>query len=120
MHTILTTGGLGYIGSHTVRALQQQGFKVVVLDNLIYGHQAIVENTLKVPFILGNIGNKELIKKILSGNHPKTNGNKVSAIIHFAAYAYVGESVNTPLKYYVNKVKETISFFNESNTILRF
>ena len=110
---ILVTGGAGYIGSHTVRALQQQDFKVIVLDNLIYGHQDIVEKNLKVPFIFGNIGNKELIKKILSGNHPKTNGKKISAIIHFAAYAYVGESVKNPLKYYVNNVKETISFFEE-------
>ena len=108
---ILVTGGAGYIGSQTVRALQRENFKVIVLDNLVYGHQDIVEKTLKAPLIKGNIGNKELISKILSGNHPKTNGEKVLAIIHFAAYAYVGESFKNPLKYYENNVKQSISLF---------
>ena len=110
---ILVTGGAGYIGSHTVRALQRENFKVVVLDNLVYGHKKIVENILKVPFIEGNIGNKKLISRILSGKHPKTNGEKIMAIIHFAAYAYVGESVSNPLKYYLNNVKQSLSFFEE-------
>ena len=74
---ILVTGGAGYIGSHTVRALQRDKFKVVVLDNLVYGHKEIVEKTLKVPLIIGDIGNKELVMKILSGQHPKTNGKKM-------------------------------------------
>ncbi|MBO8240547.1 UDP-glucose 4-epimerase GalE [Prochlorococcus marinus XMU1412] len=108
---ILVTGGAGYIGSHTVRALQKENFEVVVLDNLIYGHKKIVENVLKVPLIVGDIGNKELITQILSGKHPKTNGKKIMAVIHFAAFAYVGESVKKPLKYYINNVKKSISFF---------
>ena len=108
---ILVTGGAGYIGSHTVRALQREKFKVVVLDNLVYGHKEIVEKILKVPLIIGDIGNKELVKKIISGQHPKTNGEKIMAVVHFAAYAYVGESVIDPLKYYKNNVKESISFF---------
>ena len=108
---ILVTGGAGYIGSHTVRALQREKFKVVVLDNLVYGHKEIVEKILKVPLIIGDIGNKELVMKILSGQHPKTNGKKIMAVVHFAAYAYVGESVFDPLKYYINNVKESISFF---------
>ena len=108
---VLVTGGAGYIGCHTVRALQKNNFKVIVLDNLICGHKKIVEETLKVPLIIGDIGNKKLVKSILSGKHPKTNGEKVFAIIHFAAYAYVGESVANPLKYYSNNVKQSISFF---------
>ena len=108
---ILVTGGAGYIGSHTVRALQKENFKVVVLDNLIYGHKEIVENILKAPLIIGDIGNKKLIRQILNGKHPKTNGEKIMAIIHFAAYAYVGESVIDPLKYYLNNVQKSISFF---------
>ena len=87
---ILVTGGAGYIGSHTVRALQREKFKVVVLDNLVYGHKEIVEKILKVPLIIGDIGDKELVMKIISGQHPKTNGEKIMAVVHFAAYAYVG------------------------------
>ena len=52
--TILVTGGAGYIGCHAVRALQLDGFRVVVLDNLVYGHQRIVEEVLRVPLVLVN------------------------------------------------------------------
>ena len=65
MNTILVTGGAGYIGCHTVRALQKEGFKVVVLDNLIHGHKKIIEKVLKVPLVIGDIADTELIEKIL-------------------------------------------------------
>ena len=105
---ILVTGGAGYIGCHTVRALQKEGFRVIVLDNLIHGHKKIIEKVLKVPLIVGDIGNYELVYKILSGRHESTNGEPVSAVIHFAAFAYVGESVINPTKYFKNNVANTI------------
>lgn len=53
---ILVTGGVGYIGSHAVRAFQQAGYAPVVLDNLVYGHRRIVEEVLKVPLVVGQVG----------------------------------------------------------------
>lgn len=105
---ILVTGGAGYIGCHTVRALQKEGFKVVVLDNLIHGHKEIIEEVLNVPLVIGDIGDTELVSKILSGKHESTNGEEVTAVIHFAAFAYVGESVINPTKYFKNNVANTI------------
>ena len=105
---ILVTGGAGYIGCHTVRALLKEGFKVVVLDNLIHGHKQIIEKVLKVPLVIGDIADTELIKKILSGKHESTEGEPIIAVIHFAAFAYVGESVINPNKYFKNNVANTI------------
>ena len=105
---ILVTGGAGYIGCHTVRALQKQGFKVVVLDNLIHGHKQIIEKVLKVPLVVGDIGDTELVNMILSGKHESTKGETITAVIHFAAFAYVGESVINPSKYFKNNVANTI------------
>ncbi len=105
---ILVTGGAGYIGCHTVRVLQKEGFKVVVLDNLIHGHKEIVEKILKVPLVIGDIGDTELVNKILTGKHESTKGEPVTAVIHFAAFAYVGESVINPTKYFKNNVANTI------------
>lgn len=104
---ILVTGGAGYIGSHTVRALQEQGFAVVVLDNLVYGHQDII-TTLNVPFVEGDVGDRKLVKSILRGEHPATAGSPVQAVLHFAAFAYVGESVANPLRYYSNNVVQSL------------
>jgi UDP-glucose 4-epimerase len=95
--TILVTGGAGYIGSHTVLALQEQGYNVVILDNLICGHRDLVESVLKVKLIVGDINDYDLLIKLFS-TYP------ISAVIHFAAYAYVGESVKNPRKYYRNNV----------------
>tara|TARA_B100000700_G_C15054898_1_gene862290 strand:+ start:1503 stop:2540 length:1038 start_codon:yes stop_codon:yes gene_type:complete len=110
---VLVTGGAGYIGSHTVRELQLTGYDVLVLDNLVYGHRTTVEDILKVPLVISQVGNNEFLRDILSGLHPATKGHLVDAIIHFAAYAYVGESVNQPLKYYRNNVVETITLLEE-------
>ncbi|MDA9889461.1 UDP-glucose 4-epimerase GalE [Synechococcus sp. AH-224-G16] len=105
---VLVTGGAGYIGSHTVRALQTQGFNPIVLDNFVYGHEYIVRDVLKVPFINGQLGDRELLENILSGQHPYCNNQKCIAVIHFAAYAYVGESVTSPKKYYRNNVGDSL------------
>jgi len=100
---ILVTGGAGYIGSVTVELLREKGESVVVLDNLVYGHRAAVDEN--VPFYQGNIGDKDLVKRIV-------REHAVDACIHFAAYAYVGESVTDPAKYYENNTSQTNQLLN--------
>lgn len=106
---LLVTGGAGYIGSHTVRALQKAGFKPVVLDNLVYGHRRIVEEVLGVPLVVGQVGDRALLDQVLSGEHPACGGEPVQAVLHFAAYAYVGESVQDPAKYYRNNLADSLT-----------
>lgn len=100
--TILVTGGAGYIGSHAVLALREAGYEVVILDNLVYGHRDIVETVLKVELIEGDIADRALLDQIF-----KTR--EFAAVMHFAAYAYVGESVGQPAKYYRNNVAGTLT-----------
>lgn len=110
--TILVTGGAGYIGSHAVRALQRAGLPVVVLDNLVYGHRGIVEEILQVPLVVGQVGDRDLLERLLRGEHPTASGvpvGPVQAVLHFAAYAYVGESVTDPAKYYRNNLGDTLT-----------
>lgn len=95
--TILVTGGAGYIGSHTILALQDQGYQIIVLDNLVYGHRESIETLSAVKLIVGDINNAELLNSIFSTHN-------IAAVIHFAAYAYVGESITEPRKYYRNNV----------------
>jgi len=106
--TILVTGGAGYIGSHTVRALQRAGQAVVVLDNLVYGHREIAEAVLQVPLVVGQLGDRPLLDAILDGSHPALPAGPVQAVLHFAAYAYVGESVSDPARYYRNNLGDTL------------
>ena len=108
MSIVIVAGGAGYIGSHTIRELQNGGFEPVVLDNLVYGHRKIIEDVLGVPLVIGKAGDKKLLQKLLSGDHPSTKGKDIKGILHFAAYAYVGESVIDPAKYYKNNLVETI------------
>lgn len=107
--TILVTGGAGYIGCHAVRALQRQGLQVVVLDNLVYGHRAIVEQVLQVPLVVGQVGDRALLDQLLQGEHPACNGEPIAAVLHFAAYAYVGESVAQPARYYRNNLGDSLT-----------
>ncbi len=90
---ILVTGGAGYIGSHYVQYALEQGEQVVVLDNLAYGHKEAVPEG--VPFVDGDMGDAALLDKIFTEH-------SIDAVVHFAAYAYVGESVTDPSKYYNN------------------
>ncbi len=111
---VLVTGGAGYIGSHAVRALTRAGHQPVVLDNLVYGHADIVEKTLKVPLVLGQVGDREVLEPLLRGRHPALDGTAlegkpIEAVLHFAAYAYVGESVTDPAKYYRNNLGDTLT-----------
>lgn len=111
---ILVTGGGGYIGSHAVRALSQAGHQPLILDNLVYGHADLVREVLQVPLIVGQVGDRELLLPLLHGRHPDLagtgfEGQRIDAVIHFAAYAYVGESVSNPAKYYRNNLGDTLT-----------
>lgn len=94
--TLLVTGGTGYIGSHTVRMLAEKGYSLVVVDNLVYGHKESIVNP-EVKFIAGDLGDRDLMEKVFTEYN-------IDAVIHFAAYAYVGESVTAPAKYYQNNI----------------
>ena len=96
---ILITGGAGYIGSVTTELLRARGERVVVLDNLSRGHRDAVAP--EVPFYEGDIGNRELILRVVQEH-------EIAACIHFAAFAYVGESVSAPALYYENNVAQGI------------
>src|SRR6266446_4130641 len=100
---ILVTGGAGYIGSVTVEMLRARGEDVVILDNLSRGHRSAVSPN--VPFYEGDIGDRELIARIASEH-------KIEACIHFAALAYVGESVIDPARYFVNNVEQGIALLD--------
>ncbi len=100
--TILVTGGAGYIGSHSVLSLQQAGYEVIVLDNLVYGHQDLVEEVLGAKLIVGDTSDRHLLQQVFADH-------KIDAVMHFAAYAYVGESVTQPAKYYRNNVLGTLT-----------
>jgi UDP-glucose 4-epimerase len=96
---VLVTGGAGYIGSVATEDLRARGEQVVVIDNLVYGHRQAVDPS--VPFYEGSIGDPVLLEKILSEH-------EIEACMHFSAYAYVGESVEQPAKYFENNVVETL------------
>jgi len=97
---ILVVGGAGYIGSHTNRLLDERGYQTVVFDNLETGHADFVRWG---KFFQGDLRNIEDIRRCFA-SYPK-----IEAVIHFAAYAYVGESVHEPQKYYHNNVLGTIN-----------
>ena len=111
---VLVTGGAGYIGSHAVRALSRAGHQPLVLDNLVYGHAAIVREVLQVPLVVGQVGDRALLEALLDGSHPELQGTPhagrpIEAVLHFAAYAYVGESVSDPARYYRNNLGDTLT-----------
>ena len=102
MRSILVTGGAGYIGSHTCKALHKAGFIPVTLDNLVYGQREAVKWG---PFIEGDLSDKVLLRKTLTDHD-------IEAVIHFAAYAYVGESMEQPQKYFTNNVVNTLNLLD--------
>lgn len=99
---ILVTGGAGYIGSVTVERLRAKGEMVVVLDDLFRGHRAAV--AAGIPFYNGHVGDTVLVQQIL-------REHAIESCVHFAALAYVGESVVKPAAYFENNVQEGIALF---------
>ncbi len=96
---VLVTGGAGYIGSHTCKLLWEKGYTPVVLDNLVYGHESFVQWGA---FVRGDINAPQILNQVFQQYAP-------TAVIHFAAYAYVGESMLEPEKYFQNNVSGTLS-----------
>jgi len=107
--SILVTGGAGYIGSHTVKALKNNNFRPIVLDNFVSSDQYILKNVLKVPFINGETGDKKLILSLLEGSHELTKCDPIKGIIHFAAFTSVRESCKNPLLFYKNNLIQTLN-----------
>jgi UDP-glucose-4-epimerase GalE len=95
---ILVTGGAGYIGSHCCKELKKAGYHPITIDNLVYGHR---ESVRWGEFVEGDIGDRAVLDAIW-GRH------EIQAVMHFSAYAYVGESVTDPRKYYRNNVASTL------------
>ncbi|MBQ9327684.1 MAG: UDP-glucose 4-epimerase GalE [Solobacterium sp.] len=109
MKTILVTGGTGYIGSHTVTALIQSGYNVVVLDNLYNSSEAVLDRIetitgTKPKFYKTDILDKEGLKTVFAEN-------EIDAVIHFAGYKAVGESVQIPLTYYENNISGSVNLY---------
>ena len=107
MKKILVTGGAGYIGSHTVVELVAAGYEAIIVDDLSNGSVQVL-NRLKsitgreISFSPGSVADKGFMNRVFEENH-------IDAVIHFAAYKAVGESVQEPLKYYENNVGGTIA-----------
>ena len=99
MKNILVVGGAGYIGSHMCKYLANKGYTPIAFDNLVYGHRQAVKYGL---FIEGSIGDSRLIRHVFSEY-------QIEAVMHFAAFCYVGESVTEPAKYYRNNVADALN-----------
>jgi UDP-glucose 4-epimerase len=97
----LVTGGAGYVGGHAVRALLDAGHDVTVFDNLVYGHA----ETVPCELVVGDLSDRPLLDSVLGGK-------QFDAVLHFAAYAYVGESVTEPAKYWRNNVAAGIELLD--------
>lgn len=97
---VLVTGGAGYIGSHAARALALRGHKVVLYDNLSTGHRSLAAN---MELVVGDVGDPARLREALS---------RTDAVMHFAAYASVGESVQNPRKYFENNARSGLALLN--------
>src|SRR5687767_270804 len=93
---VLVAGGAGYIGSHTVKRLKEAGHRPVIYDNLSRGHRSVVD-VLKVPAVAADLNDHDALVGTL-------REHRIDTVMHFAAFAYVGESVERPLMYYRNNV----------------
>jgi len=96
---VLVTGGAGYVGSHACKALAASGFVPVTFDNLVYGHRSAVRWG---PFVEGDLDDTELLTRTLEEH-------SIEAVLHFAAFAYVGESMRAPQKYFANNVCNSLN-----------
>ena len=111
MKKILVTGGLGFIGSHTVVELQQAGYEVVIIDNLYNSKIEVLDRIISITGIKPSYFNIDLRNKIAVKDF--FNTNKVDGIIHFAASKAVGESVKNPLLYYENNISTLVYLLQE-------
>jgi UDP-arabinose 4-epimerase len=100
--SILIVGGAGYIGSHTAKRIASAGLEPVVLDNLVYGHRWAVRWG---PLVEGDVADAALVARVIKEH-------RVTAVIHFAAFAYVGESVAHPRRYFRNNVASTLQLLD--------
>ena len=100
MSRVVVTGGAGYIGSHAVRALVDAGHNVAVLDDFSAGHPQAVPAS--VPLVRARIHDRDAVHQLLVAH-------RADAVMHFAAWLNVGESVGKPLEYYQNNVAGTLS-----------
>jgi UDP-glucose 4-epimerase len=99
---VLVVGGAGYIGSHMVKLLAKSGCKVTTLDNLVGGYRDAV---LYGDFVLGDLANKGMLEKLFANN-------RFDAVMHFASFIQVGESVKNPSMYYFNNVSNTLNLLD--------
>lgn len=105
--SVLVLGGAGYIGSHTVDRLVDQGQEVVVVDSLVTGHRAAVND--KAKFYQGDLADQDFMRKVFTENP------EIDAVIHFAAYSLVAESMKKPLKYFDNNTAGMIKLLEVMN-----
>ncbi len=105
--SVLVLGGAGYIGSHTVDRLVDQGQDVVVVDSLVTGHRAAVND--KAKFYQGDLADQDFMRKVFTENP------EIDAVIHFAAYSLVAESMKKPLKYFDNNTAGMIKLLEVMN-----
>ena len=103
---VLVTGGAGYIGSHACKSLAQAGFNPVTLDNLAFGHRWAVRWG---PFVHGDLADDRLVRRVL-------REYRIDAVLHFAAFAYVGESMLQPGRYFQNNVSNSVGLLNSMQT----
>ncbi len=97
---VLVVGGAGYIGSHAARALRRSGYEVIIYDNLSTGHRCLADG---FELVVGDIGDAAVLRPVLA---------RADAVMHFAAHAYVGESVENPRKYFRNNVESALCLLN--------
>jgi len=99
---VLVVGGAGYIGSHAARALRRAGYEVILYDNLSTGYQRLAQG---FELIIGDIADEAKLRPALA---------RCDAVMHFAAHAYVGESVQNPRKYFRNNVEAALGLLNDT------
>jgi UDP-glucose-4-epimerase GalE len=107
---IVVVGGSGYIGSHTARALRRHGYEIIIFDNLSTGHRLLAEG---LDLVVGDIADDKQVAAVM---------RRADAVMHFAAHAYVGESVENPRKYFSNNVKAGLTLLDTAldNGVRRF
>ena len=113
---ILVTGGTGYIGSHTAVELIEEGFDVVIIDNLYNSEAEVVDRIQKITGVKPDLEVFDLCDKKKLDDFFSKNKD-ISAIIHFAAYKAVGESVNKPLDYYRNNLVSLMNLLDAMKQI---